>query len=234
MRSLALAVLGVLAVPSHAALAAPHIAGLAAALLAGHIELDVPKVRYANDAGEVNNNCPCGAGSGGQTCSGGITSDPNRDEGRATTLAPGAHITVRWRETVGHAGRFRVAFDNDGADLADFNANILADNADPDDGTGDRSATVTLPATECDRCTLQLIQDMSGDTADAVLDPTGDRTYFQCADMVLKKGAPASLDDGSGGCSAGGAAGAPTGLVAVVVAAGVRARRRTARPDHRN
>lgn len=167
-----------------------------------HIQLDAPTVRYSNDLGEKNKSCPCGDGDGDSVCGGGNTSDSDgRDEGRATHLAPGSTITVRWRETVGHTGRFRVAFDDDGADLDDFNATILADIADPSDGGGDRSVKITLPDVECDRCSLQLIQVMNGVTDTPVDDPTGESTYFQCADLVLEKGAPSELP-APAGCGA--------------------------------
>lgn len=200
---------------------------------AAHIELDVPTVRYSNGLGEVNKSCPCGAAPGDQTCSNGsATSDPNRDESRATALAPGSTIIVRWRETVGHVGRFRVAFDEDGADLADFNAQILADIADRDDDSGERSVEVTLPSVECDNCTMQLIQDMNNDDVDPVVDPTGDRTYFQCADMTLVDGAPSELEEGcsSSSSSSTRAPAAPAALLLILAA---RCSRRTSRAPPR-
>ncbi len=206
-------------------LAAVVLALCSSAALA-HIELVQPQPRYANTLGEVNKNCPCGGGGGGQTCTAGVTSDPNRDESRATAVAPGSTITVKWKETIDHTGRFRIAFDDDGADLADFNANILADIADPANTTGDKSAEVTLPSTPCDNCTLQLIQDMNGDDVDAVADPTGDPTYFQCADLVLKEGAPTDL---GGGCAA--VPGAAPSVCALALA--LCARRRLTRWDRR-
>lgn len=177
---------------------------LASAPALAHIQLDAPTVRYSNALGEVNKSCPCGGGDGDATCTNGTTSDANRDDARVTTLAPGSTITMRWRETIGHVGRFRVAFDDDGADLADFNAQILADISDPSDGEGDRSVEVTLPSIECESCTLQLIQDMNGNADDPVPDPTGDATYFQCADMALREGAPTELEPA--GCAAAGTA----------------------------
>ena len=190
---------------------------------AAHIQLDAPTVRYSNAAGEVNKSCPCGGGDGDQRCANEPTSDDGRDEGRATTLAPGSTIVVRWRETIGHSGRFRVAFDDDGADLADFNANILADISDPSDGSGPRSVEVTLPDLECERCALQLIQDMNGIIDTPVADPTGDPTYFQCADLVLKQGGPAELE--ATGCSSTASSLPWWGLPLL-------ARRRSHRPRH--
>ncbi|MDP2339916.1 MAG: lytic polysaccharide monooxygenase [Deltaproteobacteria bacterium] len=155
-----------------------------------HIELESPAVRYSNTPSEQNKSCPCGAGNGDERCGSGPTSDPNRNDAAVTTFTAGETITVSWLETVGHSGRFRVAFDAAGADLEDFNANILADIADPAGSTGNLAGNlwavdVTLPSEPCDNCTLQLVQVMSGNTADTVDDPTGVATYFQCADLVL-------------------------------------------------
>jgi hypothetical protein len=163
--------------------------------VAAHIELDSPTVRYSNGTSvstEVNKHCPCGGGAGTSTCSGAVTSDPNRSATRVTTFAPGETIVVEWRETIGHTGRYRIAFDPDGADLADFNQNILLDIADPsgsegNTGNGNRwRAEVTLPSTPCTNCTLQLLQIMNGNTSQPVADPTGMSSYFQCADIVIR------------------------------------------------
>jgi hypothetical protein len=170
---------------------AATFAFLVAAPALAHIELTFPPPRYPNNGvnDEKNKACPCGDGPGGQFCERAITSDANRST-TVTPLRPGATITIRWTETIGHRGRYRVAFDDDGADLADFNAHILGDTPDPSDGTGQRTMTVTLPSTPCTTCTLQLIQDMNGNDAAPVLDPSGDPTYFQCADIVLSDDAP--------------------------------------------
>ena len=206
---------------------------LASSLLSGpafaHIELDAPLVRYSNSGGEVNKHCPCGAGTGSQStdqvCHG-ATSDPNRSATRVTTFAAGSTITVTWRETVGHSGRYRIAFDPDGADLADFNSHILADIADPAGAAGAHSLDVTLPNTPCSNCTLQLIQVMNGipgrcsisnaicptvgaacaqnggQCLDApVTDPTDSPTYFQCADLVLT--GPGGEGEGEGAAGEG-------------------------------
>jgi MYXO-CTERM domain-containing protein len=67
----------------------------------------------------------------------------------------------------------------------------------------------------CDNCTLQVIQDMSGNTTTPVMDPAPDPTYYACADIRLVE--PGSLDDddeqsggsaGNGGSSSGGSANA--------------------------
>jgi hypothetical protein len=192
-----------------------------------HIELEAPEVRYSNSPREVNKSCPCGDGGGDQRCTNGATSDPNRNEDAVTTFTAGETITVSWIETIGHDGRYRVAFDDVGADLEDFNANILADIADPAGSNGNIAGNrwaveVTLPSEPCDNCTLQLLQIMNGNTVDAVDDPTGANTYFQCADIVLLAEGEGEGEEGEGegeegegegdppaeqprGCGAGGA-----------------------------
>jgi uncharacterized protein (TIGR03382 family) len=117
----------------------------------------------------------------------------------------------------------RIAFDPDGADLTAFNAHILVDIADPSGSAGKNctvgssptdvtcsasgsstwSATFTMPNTPCSNCTLQVIQDMSGDTTDAVTDPTGDATYFQCADIILTGAGGEGEGEGEGAAGEG-------------------------------
>lgn len=156
-----------------------------------HIELESP-APWFNDG--QNKWCPCGGGGDG-TRSNADCSASTTDAGRAstppTTYAPGETITVRFRETIGHTGRMRVAFDPDGADLVDFNAHILADIPDPPGNIGNANQgnvweiEVTLPDAPCTNCSLQLIQVMNNDTVHAVSDPTGFQTYFQCAAITL-------------------------------------------------
>jgi len=117
-------------------------------------------------------------------CENGVQSDPNRSS-NVTTYAAGQTITVEFDEYIGHTGRIRVAFDPDGADLADFNAHVLADIPDPSGDGGRKTIQVTLPDTPCARCTLQLIQVMNGNTRDPIANPTGASTYYDCADIVL-------------------------------------------------
>lgn len=153
---------------------------------AAHIELNDPISRYPRSG---NKSCPCGEGDSNRRCDvpAEESSDPNRstDPDKITRYEVGSTITVRFDEYIGHAGRFRVAFDEDGADLSDFNNNILMDIPDPRDGSGEREIEVTLPDTPCDNCTLQLIQAMHGDTENPVLDPSPLSTYYTCADIIL-------------------------------------------------
>jgi len=164
-----------------------------------HIELQEPLNRYSDIKSGDNKSCPCGSGTTNRSCKKPEElSDPDRSEDRITTFAPGDTITVRFDEYVGHSGRYRIAFDPDGADLDHFNQNILLDEPDPGGNVGNMGDgsmwefDVTLPNMTCDNCTLQLIQVMDGNTVDKVLNPV-DRggTYFQCADIRLVAGTPA-------------------------------------------
>lgn len=185
---------------------ASSVPGLAAGLLIliaspparAHVEITAPLQRHA----EMKNG-PCGL-SGGQ---------------RSTNVCefqPGAVITVEFDETVEHPGHFRISFDDDGVDdfvdPADFDdyytgPSVLLDEiADRDvDVSGDPRYTVQvqLPDVECANCTLQLIQVMDDKPP---WGPEGGRDiYYQCADLVLSRSAPATPAPGCG------AAGTPEG-----------------------
>jgi hypothetical protein len=157
-----------------------------------HIHLEDPIPRYPGEVSGENKACPCGVGSSNRTCRvEGPVSDPARSTDRVTTLTAGSTIVMRFDEYVGHSGRYRVAFDQDGADLADFNAHPLVDIPDPrgnEGNTGDGSIweiEVPVPETPCDNCTLQLIQMMDGNMVDLVADPVGRSSYYQCADITI-------------------------------------------------
>lgn len=164
-----------------------------------HIDLQVPTNRYSDPRDGDNKSCPCGAGTTNRRCNKPEElSDPDRSVDRITTFAPGDTITVQFDEYVGHSGRYRIAFDPDGASLDHFNENILLDEPDPvgrvgNMGDGSKwSFQVKLPNMECENCTLQLIQAMDGNMVDPVLDPVErPSTYFQCADIRLVAGTPA-------------------------------------------
>ena len=230
-----------------------YLAAAAAALVlvsagpaSAHIQLTAPRPRVSG-----LKTGPCG----------------ERDSTRSTNVCefqPGATITVSWNETVDHPGHFRIAFDEDGDDgfanptsFEDVSGGpgVLLDGiADRDVGGSDSGyqQQITLPAVECDNCTLQVIQVMTDKS------PYGDGNdiYYQCADLVLSSTAPAdpadgcsatggsddgsddgagddvSTDDGaaedSGGCALAGAGGSgPTWLLSLAgVALALRVRRR--------
>jgi hypothetical protein len=198
-----------------------------------HIHLLEPIPRYPDQVANENKSCPCGVGRSNRTCRfEDDRSDPDRSTDRVTTVAAGSRLVIRWDEYFGHAGRFRVAFDEDGADLSDFNAHPLADIPDPMGrvgNTGDGSiweVEVTVPETLCENCTLQLIQVMDGATEEPVPDPVGRSTYYQCADIRIVESLP---DDGGCNLMAGsGARSAPgsLGLALLALSSWVRGRRR--------
>lgn len=172
-----------------------------------HIELIEPTARYPIATSGENKACPCGVGESNRLCDIPTDrSDPDRSD-RITTIAAGSTITVRFDEYVAHSGRIRLAFDFDGADLDDFNANILLDVPDPPGNMNDIGTIwelqVQLPDQSCDNCTLQLLQMMDGNTTDPVLDPVGRSSYYACADLVLTDGT-GNPDAGSGGGESGG------------------------------
>ena len=173
---------------------------LACVPAAAHIRMDFPIGRYGDDFQKQG---PCGAGA----------DDPR--SGNINTFEPGATVTVRWSETIDHVGFFRVAFDVDGSDDFEDPANELARTDDGINGAGlERTLEIVLPDTECDNCTVQLIQDMSGGF------------YYQCADLVIKAGA-GNDDDADkaapNGCSGAGA-GLPIALLAVLARRSKKAR----------
>ena len=169
----------------------PAVTSLGLALLApaasAHIELRDPPARY-----EITNfdtgikSCPCGLGSSNRTCNLAVdSSDPDRSA-RVSRFEAGSTITLVFDEFVDHAGRFRVAFDPDGADMADFNANVLEDIPDPA-GTGGQTweIQVTLPNMTCENCTLQLVQAMEVDENTPIADPAPISSYYSCVDLQL-------------------------------------------------
>jgi uncharacterized protein (TIGR03382 family) len=167
---------------------------------AAHVQLDAPQRRYDDMKGGA---CGRGEGTDGRTS-------------RFSRFAPGETITVRWTETIDHTGSFVVSFDEDGADEADFAANILHEEADPA-GTGgeQREAQVTLPDVECTNCTLRLVQIMS--TSE---NPSPSSIYYQCADIVLGDG------DSAGAEVEGCAAAAPASMAPLALALLALGRRR--------
>lgn len=176
---------------------------LVTATASAHIALEDPMPRYPNPRARENKACPCGVGDSNRVCTlASDRSDENRTTDRVTTLTAGSTIIVRFDEYVGHAGRHRIAFDNDGADLDDFNANILVDIPDPRGNVGNVDdgsiweIPVRVPNTPCTNCTLQIIQMMDGNMEDPVPDPVGRSSYYQCADIVIVPGDGTATDPG--------------------------------------
>lgn len=161
----------------------------ASAPAAAHVDLLEPPPRAPGLSPDPNANLkegPCGQEENARTDS-------------VSFYEPGQTIEVRWREFVNHRSYYRVAFDPDGDDGFPIfpGPGISAEGDDPsracpvdgrvilayeldDRSGGEYALTVQLPDVECERCTLQLIQYMYD---------TGQPYYFQCADLVLRRGA---------------------------------------------
>jgi MYXO-CTERM domain-containing protein len=175
-----------------------------------HIELSDPIARYEITGVDTGmKGCPCGMATGGgnsnRTCNVELDgSDPNRAEARAHTAPAGSTLVLKFNETIGHAGKYRVAFDDDGADFYDFNDHVLTEVDDPQGNTGNAGGTnweieVTLPDTPCTNCTLQLTQVMDPSTLGGTVDGSqlaSMSTYYVCIDLVLTGDAPSTGETG--------------------------------------
>ncbi|MEY2935968.1 MAG: hypothetical protein RL033_6717 [Pseudomonadota bacterium] len=181
-----------------------------------HIRLVSPAPRYAITGTDTGiKSCPCGLGQSNRTCN--LATDASDSDGRSENVLrveAGSQLMLSFVEYVDHSGSFRVAFDPDGADVADFNKNILVPFVMDPPNTGNQTwnIPVTVPNTTCDNCTIQLIQAMNGDTTNPVADPTAISTYYTCVDVEIV--APGTLGDddedpvgAAGGSSMPGAAG---------------------------
>jgi MYXO-CTERM domain-containing protein len=190
---------------------------LALLLLSGtasaHITMTSPKPRTL-----ANKAPPCGA----------ANSTRGSD---VATFGPGEVITVEWDETVDHPGHYRIAFDDDGNDVFqnpnnpndNFPFTLMEPIADRVGG-GHYTQQITLPTTLCDNCTLQLMQIMT------VTVPYNS-FYYQCADITIADGGGSGSGSGSGsgdgGASSGGCStGSGSGAGAIVLLAGLVARRK--------
>lgn len=192
------------------------VTGISAVLLAAnvasaHIELTEPIARYEVQGETGIKGCPCGIATGGggsnRTCNVEMDgSDPNRDEGRAFTAEAGSTVVLKFKETVGHVGKYRVAFDPEGADFNDFNDHVLTEVDDPNGSMGNVQngnnweIEVTLPETPCTNCTLQLVQVMDGSTLGNTVDGSklaSMSTYYACIDLVLTGEQGSTAGEGS-------------------------------------
>ncbi len=108
---------------------------------------------------------------------------------------------MSWKETIGHPGHFRIAFDPNGdglfQDPSSFTdvsprPGVLKDNIADKTGTQTYTEQVTLPDVECTKCTLQVVQIMT----DKAPYGDGDDLYYQCADLILAR-ASSSADAGT-------------------------------------
>jgi hypothetical protein len=180
-----------------------------------HFKLLLPDSWLKEGAtGEPQKASPCGPGGYDDV-------QPIPTSGAITTVHAGDTIQVELQETIYHPGYFRIALAENRADLKDppltndttcsldlasvpsgAHDNVLLDGiAKTSDSFGSNRhimQDVKLPATPCEKCTLQVIQVMKDHGPPNCF-------YWHCADLKIL---PA---DGSGSSGAGGVAGAAAG-----------------------
>jgi MYXO-CTERM domain-containing protein len=168
-----------------------------AASAQAHIQLNSPTARYVQDNGNGLKTAPCGAGTA---------------TGAVTKLVPGQSLTVTWKESISHAGHFRIALSDKESDFVEptsldipstLPAWDLVDGIQDKTGTQTYTQTVQIPNTECPACVLQLLQIMSTGTDGTNTGPFSG-VYHACADLNI------SASNG-GDAGAGGGADALTG-----------------------
>jgi hypothetical protein len=151
-----------------------------AARVEAHIQLNTPTARYVQDNNGLKT-APCGSGT---------------RSGAVTKVAVGQSLTVTWKESVSHAGHFRIALSAKESDFADpssltvpnpLPAWDLVDGIADKTGTQTYSQTVQLPAVECPACVLQVIQVMSTGT-DGTNTGSFSGVYHACADLAITGG----------------------------------------------
>ena len=156
-----------------------------------HIQLMSPTARYVQDDNGLKTG-PCGSGTA---------------TGTVTKLVPGQMLTVAWKESVSHAGHYRIALSANQSDFTEpASLDIpnplpswdLADGIQDKTGTQNYSQAVQLPNVECPACVLQLIQVMSTGTDGTNTGPFSG-VYHACADLAITAG----TNDGGPGPDAG-------------------------------
>lgn len=177
-----------------------------------HIDLQVPQPRKGGVPDGSLSNRPCGQ------------SQNARVPERVSVFSPGQVIDVEWDVYVQHQSYFRIAFDPDGDDSfserttppedpATDDPTLLPSNPDErilayiEDHAGRIDhvrQSVTLPDEPCERCTLQVTQF----TYEL---PLYQATYYQCADIALRRATGDTGDTGEGEAIDAGAAPPQTG-----------------------
>jgi hypothetical protein len=146
-----------------------------------HIQLTSPQPRYVQDNNGLKT-APCGSGS---------------RTGAVTKLSPGQTLTVTWKESVSHAGHYRIALaasESEFVEPKDLSVPStlpswdLADGIQDKTGTQTYSQSVQIPQVECPTCVLQLIQVMSAGT-DGTNTGSFSGVYHACADVSIATGA---------------------------------------------
>ncbi len=168
-------------------------------LALGHIKLSAPPSTLVQDSlGGPQKTAPCG-GNGTAT-------------NAVTTVEAGQPLEVRWTETIGHPGHFRIGIARSPSEFVTPTAVVMNNDcksapieSSPQyptlvDGLFvhtnspsnlQRSATITVPMMSCENCTLQLLQFMSNHTPGCF--------YFQCATLRIvlpDAGVPVEEDAG--------------------------------------
>lgn len=146
-----------------------------------HIQLTSPQPRYLQDNNGLKT-APCGSGA---------------RTGAVTKLSPGQTLIVTWKESVSHAGHYRIALaasDSEFVEPKDLGIPStlpswdLADGIQDKTGTQTYSQSVQIPQAECPTCVLQLIQVMSAGT-DGTNTGSFSGVYHACADVSIASGA---------------------------------------------
>jgi len=160
---------------------------VSARLAEAHIRLTSPTARYVQDDNGLKIG-PCGSGTA---------------TGTVTPIVPGQTLTVTWKESVSHAGHYRIALSANASDFTEpTNLTIpatlpswdLADGIQDKTGTQTYSQAVQIPNTECPACVLQLLQIMSAGT-DGTNSGTFSGVYHACADVTISA---SNADAGAG------------------------------------
>lgn len=119
-----------------------------------------------------------------------------------TAVKTGSTLEVQWVEIIVHPGWYRISLATN-PNVA-FTSNVLFDNIPSVSGTTSYTQNVTLPATACPQCTLQLVQVNTSGTDSTT--PSGYVEYTACADLNVDPNAPVPTNTPA----AGGATGKPT------------------------
>lgn len=151
-----------------------------------HIEMTYPPMRYS----QVDiKDPPCGA----------VGNPPGTNE--PTVLQAGEMITITLDEFVDHGGHFRIAFSEDGTDqfvsptgFDDFynDPSVLMDDIPDDQVGGVHEIDFVVPNVNCNPCTLQALQVMSGGAF------SEDSLYYNCADIVIEGAVEGTTGDDTG------------------------------------
>jgi hypothetical protein len=156
-----------------------------------HIQLQSPTARYKQDNNGLKDG-PCGSGTASNV---------------VTPLVPGQNLTVTWKESISHAGHYRIALSANDTDFTEPDSLTvpttlpewdLADGIQDKTGTQTYNQVVKIPDKECPACVLQLLQVMSTGTDGTNTGPFSG-VYHACADVsILATNTTADAGAGAG------------------------------------